>query len=542
MSIFSTTLQQSGAYPNNVSAQATDLTPYNGPWTAKEVVHLLRRTMFGAAKADVDYFLSQTMSSAVDELLTPAPAPAPPLNNYNTSGYTDPDVPFGQTWVNAGYGANLKRRASFKSWWTGLMLNQNRSIHEKMTLFWHNHFPTETTIVDDSGLVYKNNSLLRQNALGNFKTLTLQVTLDPAMLIYLNGYLNTAGAPDENYGRELQELFTVGKDPSQLFSEDDVKAAAAVLTGYSIDFANSTYIFYPSKHNAGDKQFSAFYNNTLISGQAGAAGRNELDDLLNMIFATQKVAEFICKKIYRYFVYYQIDSTVDANIIQPLATIFRSNNYDILPVLSALFKSQHFFDMLNRGCVIKSPMDYFVGACREFNVQFPAASNLADQYYFWNLISTEAALVNQDIADPPNVAGWPAYYQSPSYHEVWINTATLPKRAQFADIAINGGFTQNGFTLQFDPIAFVAKLSNPADPNSLISETLDLIFSIDTGTTLYDYLKSILLSGQVSDSYWTSAWKDYVNDPSDPVALSTVKTRLTQFFQYLLDLAEYQLS
>jgi uncharacterized protein (DUF1800 family) len=498
--------------------------------------------MFGATKADIDYFLNLSVTAAVDELLTASATPIPPLNNYNDANYTDPYTPAGQTWVNAAYdnNGNGKRKLSFKAWWVGLLLNQQRSITEKMTLFWHNHFATETGTIGDARLCYKNNALLRQYALGNFKDLTKQVTLDPGMLRYLNGYLNTKNAPDENYGRELQELFTVGKDP-QMYTEDDVKAAAKVLTGYRIDTVNITSTFDPTKHDTGNKQFSSFYNNTVITGQSGANGANELDDFLNMIFATNEVALFICRKIYRYFVYYTIDSTVETNIIQPLADIFRNNNYEIKPVLDALFKSEHFFDELNRGCSIKNPVEFFVGSCREYGAVFPDQTDLAQQYYFWRALGTQFTGCGMDIGDPPNVAGWPAYYQAPAYYETWINSDTLPKRTQYTDLLITNGYTHQGFTLALDPVAFVAGLDNPSDPNAVINDTLSIFYSIDTDINLFNYLKAILLSNQVTDSYWTTAWVNYAANPSNTTNYNIVKTRLVQMFQYIMSLAEYQL-
>lgn len=213
--VYASTLQQNSSFPKTKrDSRSSGLTAYTGPWTSNEVSHLLRRTMFGATKADIDYFLTKTVSQSVDELLTAsAVAPIGPLNNYNDGTYTDPNVILGAEWGNAPYdnNANSKRRKSFKSWWTGLMLNQGRSIEEKMTLFWHNHFAIESATIGDARFAYKNNALLRQYALGNFKTLTKQVTIDPGMLKYLNGYLNTKNAPDENYGRELQELLRWAK-------------------------------------------------------------------------------------------------------------------------------------------------------------------------------------------------------------------------------------------------------------------------------------------------------------------------------------------
>lgn len=541
---YSTAFQQHRGLPTlKGGSRSTGISPYSGSWTTIQIVHLLKRTMFGAAQSDIQHFAGMNMSDAVDELLTAAATPVPPLNVYNDANYTDPNVPLGQPWATAPADPNVngKRRASFKAWWTGLMLNQGRSITEKMTLFWHNHFATEAASVPDPRFTYKTNALLRQYALGNFKTLTKEVTLDPGMLRYLNGYLNTKNAPDENYGRELQELFTVGKDP-QLYTEDDVQAAAKVLTGYRIDSTAIASYFDSTKHDTTNKQFSSFYNNTLIAGQAGASGANELDDLLNMIFDRPQVAEHVCRKLYRFFVYYTIDAGTEANVIQPLADIFRTSGYEIKPVLEALFKSEHFYDELNRGCVIKTPADYFVGACREFAAVFPDSSDVVKQYYFWRSLQQQLTNVGMDIGDPPNVAGWPAYYQAPGYHELWINSDTLPKRTEFTDFLINTGFTYQGTTVSLDPVAFVAQLNNPSDPNAVINDTLAIFYSIDTDITLFNYLKSILLSGQSSDSYWTTAWNDWYLNQTDQVAYGIVQSRLRQMFQYITNLAEYHLS
>ena len=507
--------------------------------------------MFGSTRADINYFVGKTTSQAVDELLAPtAPLPVPPVNDYNSSTVTDPAVAPGQTWINSPTNdgtINSLRRQSFKQWWTGVMINQDRSLREKMTLFWANHFGTETVTIDNAHYVYKHHDLLRNNALGNFKQLVKAVTIDPGMLRYLNGYLNTNTAPDENYGRELQELFTIGKDPiTNLapYAESDVKAAAKVLTGWRINGTTFQSFFDPSKHDTSSKQFSAFYGNTSIAGRTGSAGANETDDLLNMIFSKSDVASFICRKIYRWFVYYKIDSATEANVIQPLATIFRSNNYDIKPVLSALFKSEHFYDVMNQGAMIKSPADHVIACLREFNVSFPDAINeYADAYGMWNYIRGWMQSMSQDIGDPPNVSGWPAYYQAPLFHEIWINSDTLPKRSRFTDAMILSGYTRNGKKIMIDAVAFTKTLSNPSDPNALLDEVLSIILRVPISAQSKQTIKQqILLSNQVADHYWTDAWNQYINSPSNQTNYSIVNSRLKSLFQYLMSLAEYQLS
>jgi uncharacterized protein (DUF1800 family) len=415
-----------------------------------------------------------------------------------------------------------------------------------MVLFWHNHFSTETTDIGRAIWCYQNNTILRKNAVGNFKQFVKEITLDTGMLRYLNGYLNTNTAPDENYGRELQELFTVGKgidNGSPPYSESDVKAAAKVLTGWTINNTTNTSTFNSAKHDINNKQFSSFYNNTIITGRTGAAGANELDDMLTMIFATNDVAKFICRKIYRWFVYYDIDAATEANVITPLAQIFRNNNYEIKPVLDVLLKSEHFFDVLNQGCQIKSPVDVNVSLCREFAVVFPASSDYINAYFMWDYIRTQSSNMQQNIGDPPDVAGWKPYYQAPQFYEIWINSDTLPKRNQFTDTMANSGFTRNGKNIKIDFIAFAKTLPNPGDPNELINDSLTYLFRLPLSQASKNQLKTdILLSGQTQDHYWTDAWIAYIANPNDTVNATIVKNRLRDLYQYLMKLAEYQLA
>jgi uncharacterized protein (DUF1800 family) len=518
---------------------------YTGTFGKAELVHLLKRTLFGVRAVDIQSQSGKSLSAVVDTLLTAASIPAPPVNNYNDSSYTDAGVPAGQTWINAPYTdgtADSRRAASLKAWWVGRMLAQQQTIEEKMVLFWHNHFSTQVSVIGDARYEYKHNALLRQYALGNFKQLVKQITLDPAMLRYLNGYQNVKTSPNENYGRELQELFTVGKGPNSKYTEDDVKAAAKVLTGFNVNGTTIASTFDAAKHDVTNKQFSAFYSNKLITGKTGTAGATEVDDLMDMIFGTQECALFICRKLYRFFVYYDIDAATEANVIAPLATIFRNNNYEIKPVLKALLTSDHFFDPLNKGCIIKSPIDLYVGVCRDLGITFPAESDYVNAYYMWDYIRAQAATISQNIGDPPNVAGWPAYYLEPQYHELWINTDTLPKRNQFTDNMIAKGYTRNGKTIVIDPIAFTDTLPNPTDPNALVADALAQLYVVNVSQQLKDFLKSILLSAQLADHYWSDAWYAYKSLPTDATNKKIVSTRLTAFYKYIMDLPEYQLS
>ncbi len=530
------------------------ITPYTGAWGQTQRLHLLRRVLFGVNKADIAAFSSSSMTTMVNALLTiPTTPPTPPLVDYvptNPSATVLTTDVAGATWVNnISEGVNTGgRQNSLRGWWLGLMLQQDRNIREKMTLFWHNHIPTDIgTVVGEPIYAYRYNALLRQHCLGNFKTLVREMTIQPAMLVYLSGQSNTATAPNENYGRELQELFCIGKDITPSYTEGDVQAAAQVLTGWQIDTAVPTVApFVPtynakftlSRHKTTNKTFSSFYNNTVITGQNNAtAGTTELDAMLNMIFAHQEVARFVVRKIYRFFVYYNIDATTEANVIVPLADLFRSGGYNIMPVMQALFTSQHFYDMAAaNSCMIKSPIDHNLSLARTMGVVLPA--DLLNLYRSFRYFNDEADKQGQRIGDPPNVAGWPAYYQKPSYHEIWISAETLRRKKEFCDKLL----TSNAYGMKIDVLAFTATLDNPSDPNLLLDEAFTLLHPLPTDAAVKASLKTVLLSNQASDYYWTTAWNNYIGTPTNTTYSNTVLTRLKTVYQAITNMAEFHLS
>jgi uncharacterized protein (DUF1800 family) len=525
------------------------LQEYTGTWDTPQVVHLLKRTVFGATVADINYFKGLGMSAAVDLLLTPTPAPtSQPLNNY---GADVTGVASWATWIGTGLlyqdqNLNGSRVDSMQCWWMGQMLNCGRSIHEKMTLFWHNHFAMDATahFMDIPAQLWYNQYLtLRANALGNFAAMVKAITFDPAMLMYLNGNTNIAIAPNENYGRELQELYSQGIGSGPTYTQDDVHNAARVLTGHTVD-ANYNYTFLPGNHDDTDKQFSAYYTNHVVTGYSGAAGAGEIDDLLNMLQGTQESALFICRKIYNFFIYYVDDATVEADVIVPLANVFRASGYNISTVLSTLFKSQHFYDLVYAGaCLIKSPLDFLLGLVREFDMAIPDATNPQGQYSAWGLLLNQATILQQAVLAIPVVAGWYPYYESPTYHELWINSVTYPQRNYYTDLLMTSGDMMNGVTLVVDPVAFTQTLSNPSDPVQLVTDALNILLTVPVSANdLQLIMRTILLTNQTNNAYWTQAWQAYVASPSDMTAYSTVFTRLQALYKYIMDLPEYHLS
>jgi hypothetical protein len=249
------------------------LNPYGGPWGQTQIVHTLKRLMFGAKQEDILYMATLPFDKAIKKLLSATPTPAPPVNDYNfyddfqKKDYVDKFVPWGETWINAKQDGEIEyfRNVSMKGWWLRNLMHQNTSIHEKLILFWHNHIPIQMVSgVYNACFSYKYLDTIRTHSLGNFKAMVKALTIDPAMLYYLNGTYNDANSPDENYARELQELFCIGKGPNSKYTEDDVKAAARVLTGWKADYIYPTTYFSVFAHDKNDKQFSEFYGNKVI--------------------------------------------------------------------------------------------------------------------------------------------------------------------------------------------------------------------------------------------------------------------------------------
>ncbi len=526
------------------------LEPYAGPWGDQQIAHLLKRTLVGLTKEELNTAKSMTREQLVELLLTPTQKPDPPVNDYNNpdEGIEDPEIPFGQPWItgtnNIESDVQGQRVVSLKAWWLKNLITPSMSIHEKMIFFWHNHLAIEFWGVFSGTWLYEYLDKMRTHALGNFKSLMRAITIDRAMLIYLNGFLNNKFAPDENFARELQELFCIGKNADPHYTEGDVQMAAKILTGWTINYDDPQMgrVFFPPWHDESDKQFSSFYGNRLIRGRSGpGAGDAELDELLDMIFDHQETALFICRKLYRFFVYTDIDPTTEIEVIEPLAQIMRDNNYEITPVLRSLFNSAHFFDQANYGVAIKSPMDFLLGLWRTLDLKIPESYGLTENFAV--NVSTYYIMggLGIELGDPPNVAGFPAWYQLPSYDRLWITTSTIAPRGLHTDSMVYWGLWNMIEPITMDVLAFAKKMDNPEDPNALIDEILLLVHGIPLTEVQKQNLKNALLTGQ-ADSYWTEAWNAYINDPNDEMKRSNIENRLKWTLQLILQQAECQLT
>jgi len=357
---------------------------------------LLNRTSFGAGVDDIDTFAKLTRAQAVDRLLvgTSQPPVTPPpswVNDFESPrrlrGMSDGER-------KAFQREQISKSIELRDWWMTEMLATPSPLTEKMTLFWHNHFVSSQQKVKLPVLMYRQNVLLRRYALGNFAEMLHAVARDPAMLVYLDGAKSRREQPNENFAREVMELFTLGEGH---YSERDIKEAARAFTGWSIDPDSGEFVFRPRWHDDGVK--------TVL----GHTGNFDGDAVLDILLEQPQTAEFIVAKMWREFV----SPDPDPAEVKRIARLFRDSHYDIKIALQALLTSGAFYAPQNRAALIKSPVDLIVGTLREF--RFGTADALP--------FVVASRQLGQDLFAPPNVKGWPG-------GETWINSATLLARKQ----------------------------------------------------------------------------------------------------------------
>lgn len=378
-------------------------------WTRADAAHLLRRAGFGGSPAEADKLYALGPEAAVDYLLDYQHIPFAPAGPAVDALAGDrPD----QRELRAlsedeRRRFQQKRRAAdrrtfeeVRAWWLERMVTSPRSLEEKMTLFWHGHFTSGMREVRNSVFMLEQNELLRRLALGNFRDLLIQVSRDRAMLLYLDGARNNKRQPNENYARELLELFTLGVGN---YTESDIKAAARAFTGWSMD--TDGYRFRPLLHDNGVKTFL---------GRTGNLGG---EDVIDIILQQKACAEFLARNLIEFFV----RPDADPELVRRLAAIIRRENYELKPIMRTLLLSRAFYHEDSRGSLIKSPAELLVGAARQF--QLP----------LHDLVLAERALaaMGQELMQPPNVKGWDG-------DQKWINTATLFNRYNTVAVLLDG--------------------------------------------------------------------------------------------------------
>lgn len=518
------------------------LDPYNGPWGKEQAAHLLRRCMFGPTREQIAWSAENGLESTVAELIKDLPLPGPPLNYYYEE---DPNTPIGETWIDKPFLLEYRayRMNSLFAWTYGNIFEEGISIREKMTLFWHNHFVTSDIPLPK--MVYQYITLLRENALGNFRELTKYITINPSMLYYLNGNQNTKFAPNENYARELLELFTVGKGelagPGDYttFTEQDVAEIARVLTGWRVRATDTGELPEPrfniDTHDTGDKQLSERFNSVVIQN----AGNQEYANLIDIIFEQPEASRHICRKLYRWFIYYKIDETIEEEVIEQMAQVLRDNDFEIKPVVEALLKSEHFYDINSIGCQIKNPLEFIAAQIKQFELEYD--DDLYKKYTLWNGIFRLVELLQMVYYYPPSVAGWKAFYQEPTYNELWINSVTLITRQLFTDVLSTTGFNIFDRPFAIDVLKFASEIEDAEDPNELIRGIVEVIYPNPLNQDQIDVLKEILIPG-LPDFEWTIQYQQYLNDPDNDFFRIPVELKLRLLFRAMLARPEFQLA
>jgi uncharacterized protein (DUF1800 family) len=362
--------------------------------------HLLARTGFGPAQAEIETYAKLSRADAVARLLrdtrTSASTP-PPESALATTPLRPPAQDASADERKAFAQAQIREGLELRAWWMQEMLVTPSPLTERMTLFWHNHFVSSQQKVRIARLMYRQNATLRANALGNFGTLLHAIARDPAMVVYLDSARNRKGTPNENFAREVMELFTLGEGH---YSEQDVKEAARAFTGWSLERETGQFVFRPRLHDDGTK--------TVL----GATGSYNGDAVLDLLLAKPETARFIVGKLWREFV----SPDPDPREVSRIARAFQESGYDIKVALAQLLTSDAFYARENRGVLVKSPIELVVGSLRQFEL------SPGDSLPF----ALVAAGMGQNLFTPPNVKGWPG-------GETWINTTTLLARKQFLD-------------------------------------------------------------------------------------------------------------
>jgi hypothetical protein len=221
--------------------------------------------------------------------------------------------------------------------------------------------------------------------------------------------------------------------------------------------------------------------------------------------------------------------------------MFRNLEYEVQPVLRTLLASEHFYDMANRGAMIKSPLDFTIGFWRSGGVQMPKGSSLQQQKYLRTSLLWTMGNLGLEVMDPPNVAGYPAYHQFAQYDRDWITTNSITTRALVTDAFIYWGYWSEDLTANIDLLEYIAGLPNPEDPEKLIDDLTERQLAHPVTDAVRQRLISTLLTGQQNNSYWTNAWFDYMDNPDDEMKKATVELRLKVMYQFLMQLSENHL-
>ena len=381
------------------------LSTYRGSWDWRAAAHLIYRAGFGATAETINEMITAGMDQCVERLI-----------NYRkiSDNYPKPD------WAKPIEGLQEQRKNAtteqkeqflkelrqegqdLKEWWIRRMVMTSRPFQEKLTLFWHGHFATSIQKVKLPYFMWMQNETLRRNAAGNWRKMLKEISKDPAMVVWLDNVSNRANGPNENYARELMELFTLGEGN---YTEKDIKESARAFTGYSIDRNTQEFVFRKNLHDAGSKHF---FNR---------AGNYDGDDIIDIILSRPQAARFISKKIWEFFAYQGPSEA----LVDELAAVLKNSSYEFLPLFKAIFSSEEFYSDRSVKKQIKSPVQWLVGSVLSLEADLMPK----------RMVNSVMKLLGQELFEPPNVKGWDG-------GAAWITTSSLLTRYNLANAMVNG--------------------------------------------------------------------------------------------------------
>lgn len=565
------------------------LDPISGNLGAKKAAHLLKHITFGASQPQIDTFANYNVNQALDALFNDFSFPLAPVK------------PDGSAWVDSlplDDEKDFELLQYFKCWWLGLMYNGSNAL-EKFVFFIHTVIPTKEEIGGSARDIYFQNSLYRLYLINDFSNikpefnrynqLLKKICLDNSMLNFLDGRVNVKGRPNENFARELFELFAMGKGSTigignyTNYTETDIKEAAKVFTGWdkdntfltkdaetllprgkikgSLANANShdnTKKIFTSALASSEFPVPEIIPTTIIPTETTALA--EINQLIDMIFAKEEASNYLMRKIYRFFVHYNITEAIENDVIKPLGLIFKSSGFRLRTVLETLFKSEHFYEAASginddkMGGMIKSPLDLIFGTLKYFEVTFPTSGT---QVFNNKMLKIQNYMSEMGLRllDPYDVAGYEPYYQAPLFNRSWINTNTLLRRYQF----INDLFTFNEDNLTFiDPLIWfndskngvtnaIATAETSINNQKLAKELLEYIASkflvyytpiSQISEARYNYFAIYHLGG-LSFENWVFNWNN--RNGTNMMIQEDARARLKNIFNVLMQSPEYQL-
>jgi uncharacterized protein (DUF1800 family) len=364
------------------------------PWGLKWAGHLYRRAAFGGNLAELRRAVAAGHTATIDLLMKGEPTAAGLYPRLTQMGRD-----------------HAKEVGNLRGWWVYFMLNGGHPLREKLTLFWHNHFATSVAKVTSVPLMYRQNVLLRQHALGKFEPFLQAMSKDPAMLRWLDSNSNVKGRANENYARELMELFSLGVGN---YTEKDIREAARAFTGWGT--------------NGDDYEFNPYFHDTGPKTVLGQTGNFNGEAIVRIVLKRPVAARFLVRKLYRDFLSEQHDPP-DA-LIEPLADSFRKSNYDIAQLMRTMLSSRHFFSDYAYRQRIKSPVEFVLGAVRAVYRKYEEGDPNRRDVPLRQLVSRIDAM-GQPLFAPPNVKGWRG-------SEAWLTTSTLLARQNFGQAVAMG--------------------------------------------------------------------------------------------------------